>query len=496
MFEAKERSAGALLHITSLPGPGGSGDLGPSAYEFASFLSTAGLRHWQILPLNPVEKKYRFSPYQSPSAFAGNPLLISPGLLVEEGFLSKRDVTEKGGTAATADFPLAQRIRSGFLTKACGIHGGDRSFHEFQERESYWLRDFALFQALRSHLNKPWHRWPKTLRNREPAALEEAERDLAVPVNREKFAQYVFFRQWGRLRDHLRERDIRLIGDCPIYVPHQSADVWANAHLFQLDEGKRPAFVSGVPPDAFSRKGQLWGHPLYDWERMKEDGYGWWLHRLAHLGGLVDAIRLDHFRGLVSYWRVPGRAKTAVRGRWIPAPAEDFLSSLREKLPHLSLIAEDLGSISPDVIEVMDRFNLPGMKILLFAFDNRDRNNPYLPHTYGPGSVVYTGTHDNNTVRGWYDHEASREAKERLRDYVRSAVTSANVHTVLIRLAFASPSQLAVVPMQDFLGLGQEARMNRPATQGNNWIWRLYPGELTGGLSERIAALCRETQRI
>jgi 4-alpha-glucanotransferase len=495
MFDSLERAAGCLLHITSLPGPSGSGDLGPAARKFAAFLEESRLKYWQILPTNPTERKYHYSPYQSPSAFAGNPLMISPRLLAEEGILSGRELKRMGKPSPRADFVRVEEHKVELLKTACRTYLKDGSFLDFQERESDWLKDFALFQALRRSLNKPWHRWPAKLRDRDPLALEAAERDLSDPILIEKFTQFIFFRQWDLFRADLREKGIRLISDCPIYIPHQSADVWANAHLFQLDSRKRPAYVSGVPPDAFSRTGQLWGHPLYHWDRLKEDGYGWWRRRLSFLNRMGDIIRLDHFRGLVSYWRIPRKAKTAAGGLWVPAPAEDFLASLRDSLPDLSFIAEDLGIITPDVVEVMERFRLPGMKILLFAFESLDPDNPYLPHTFGPRSVVYTGTHDNNTVRGWYEKESSTSARKRLEDYLKNKVTSADVHWEMTRLALSSPSRLAVIPMQDFLGLGGEARMNLPGSRTGNWVWRLRPGDLTGALAERIAALCRETLR-
>jgi 4-alpha-glucanotransferase len=496
MFNGQDPGAGALLHISSLPGPFGTGDLGPEARGFAGFLAESGLRYWQILPFHPTEGRYHYSPYQSPSAFAGNPLLISPDLLVEDGFISGKESRPPFGSTARADFHEAEKYKRVLIDRAFRFHQTDKAFQDFQSRESIWLRDFALFQALGRELKKPWHRWPHNLRDREPGALEKAEKSLAESIQREKFTQFIFFRQWRMLRLALKNNDVRLIGDCPIYIPHQSADVWSHAHLFQLDSRKRPAFVSGVPPDAFSRTGQLWGHPLFDWERLREERFAWWIRRLTFLSRMVDLIRLDHFRGLVAYWKIPARAKNAAKGEWTKAPADAFLTELQTSLSGLPLIAEDLGTITPDVVEVMKKFRLPGMKVLLFAFDTENSDNPHLPHNYTSESVAYTGTHDNNTVRGWYEEEASGAARKRLEIYIKKTVSAGDVHWKMIRLALSSPSSLAVIPVQDFLGLGSNARMNLPASLSGNWQWRLRHDEISHSLSAKIAALCRETQRL
>lgn len=496
MLDGQNPKAGALLHISSLAGPFGTGDLGPEAQAFAAFLSESGLRYWQILPLHPTESRYHYSPYQSPSAFAGNPLLISPDLLVEDGFISKKELNSPFASSVRTDFSRAEKYKQGLIDRVFEAHQTDKAFADFQIRESAWLRDFSLFQALSRKIKKPWHRWTESLRDREPAALEKAEKSLIESVQREKFSQFIFFRQWDTLRKTLKKKEVRLIGDCPIYVPHQSADVWSHARLFQLDSRKRPAFVSGVPPDAFSRTGQFWGHPLFDWDRLREEGFAWWIHRLTFLSRLVDIIRLDHFRGLVAYWKIPAGAKNAAKGEWANAPAEDFLRKLQASLSGLPLIAEDLGTITPDVVDVMKKFRLPGMKVLLFAFDSQNPDNPHLPHNYTSESIVYTGTHDNNTVRGWYEEEASTAARKRLELYINEKVSAGNVHWKMIRLAFSSPSSLAVVPVQDFLGLGSAARMNLPASLHGNWMWRVHPEELGHSLSAKISALCRETGRL
>jgi len=362
----------------------------------------------------------------------------------------------------------------------------------FCKRHAAWLEDFALFTALKKHFRgRGWDEWPGGIRDRRPEALKEAGAELREAVAREKFLQYVFSEQWSRLKRCCLRKGIQIIGDIPIYVHYDSADVWSHPELFELDEGKRPRVVAGVPPDYFSETGQLWGNPIYRWEASRAEGYDWWLRRFEHLAALCGLVRVDHFRGFVAYWEVPAGEPTAMNGRWVPGPAEDFFNHLRRRFPLPPIIAEDLGVITPDVRELIARLGVPGMKVLLFAFGGDVAANPYAPHNHVPNCVVYPGTHDNNTVRGWWDHEATPEEQERVCRYLGRAVAPEEAAGAFVRLALMSVANTAVVSMQDILGLGGEARMNTPQTVGGNWLWRLRPGqpddasiEWLGGLTE------------
>ena len=490
----KERASGLLLHITSLPSPFGIGDFGPWAYRFADFLAQTKQTYWQILPLNPTDQAMGSSPYSSPSAFAGNTLLISPELLAESGFLTKGDLSEKPSLAGRCDYAAMIPYKMSLLHRSYErfrTNNPHRSaYEEFCTNHAIWLEDFALFVVIKNHSNgDAWGRWEKTLRDRNPGDLEKVRRRFPDELEREKFLQYLFFEQWLSLKRYCNERRIQLIGDLPIYVNYDSADVWRNNDLFKLDADKTPSVVAGVPPDYFSRTGQLWGNPIYRWEVLKETGYQWWFQRIGHNLQLLDIMRIDHFRGFVGFWEIPANEKTAVNGQWAEGPAADFFSGLLNKFPGISIIAEDLGFITSDVREMMERFGFPGMRVLQFAFGENQSTHPFLPHNYVPNTLVYTGTHDNNTTRGWFENEASPEERSRLLRYLGRDLSGEQVPKELIRLAMMSVANTAIIPMQDLLGLGEDARMNFPSTTHGNWEWRLLPDQFKSAPTEWLLEL-------
>lgn len=497
-----ERAAGVLLHPTSLPGPYGIGDLGPAAHGFVDWLAEAGCRLWQVLPLGPTG--FGNSPYQSHSVFAGNPLLISPDLLAHDGLLTDADVAESHAPT-TPPGSAVTRVDYGWLVKT-KPRMLRRAFERFQEmhpdalRQEFsvyraantaWLEDFALFMALKeSNGGRAWNEWAVPLRSRHEAALADARQRLGAAVERFAFYQWLFFRQWLGLRDHAHARGIRIIGDLPIFAAHDSAEVWAHPELFCLDPDGNPQFVSGVPPDYFSPTGQLWGNPTYRWSAHQRDGYSWWLQRVRATLSQVDIMRLDHFRGFLAYWEVPAGNPTAEIGRWTPGPAEDLFDVLRQKVPipegdgTMPIIAEDLGVITPDVLRLRDKYGLPGMKVLQFAFSGPE--NSFLPHNYVPHCVAYTGTHDNDTARGWYGEAAPGEAAF-ARRYLRA--TARNINWAMICCIWASVAALAIAPMQDLLNLPTEARMNYPGRADGNWVWRIQAGDLSELLAKKLLGL-------
>jgi 4-alpha-glucanotransferase len=491
------RGSGILLHVSSLPSAFGIGDLGPEAYKFADFLAESKQAYWQILPLNPTDPSTCNSPYLSSSAFAGNPLFISPELLVERGLLEAKILEPRPDfPQGRTDYSRAAKYKSTLFDAAFEsfkkLGALARDFEQFRRRHHAWLEDFVLFRCLKRHFGgKSWNEWPEGLRDREPGAIEEMTARLSGEMEKESFLQFVFFSQWTDLKLYCRQKGIHLIGDAPIYVARESAEIWAHPELFKLAADKKPRFVAGVPPDYFSATGQLWGDPVYDWEAHKRNGYSWWAARVEHNLALVDILRLDHFRGLAAYWEIPAGEKTAVNGKWADGPGEEFFQALLRRFVHLPIIAEDLGVITPDVRELIGRFGFPGMKVLLFAFDESLPRNPYILHNHVPNSIVYTGTHDNNTIKGWFENEASSETRERLFSYLGRKITIEDSAWELIRLAMMSVAQIAVIPMQDILGLGREARMNTPAVPEGNWEWRLRPGEL---LPEHTAKLSEMTR--
>jgi 4-alpha-glucanotransferase len=488
------RGSGILLHFTSLPSPFGIGDFGPWAYRFADFLAETKQSYWQCLPLNPTDTEYGNSPYHSPSAFACNVLLISPELLIQEGALTEADLEPLPSFSRDrVDFDLVVSYKHRLLSLAYDRfkrEGANGEFRSFCSEQVSWLDDFALFVALKGEFKgRPWNEWPDHLRDREPEALLSAGERLGERIQEQKFLQYLFFKQWSSLKKYCTERGIKIIGDVPIYVVHDSADVWMHPNLFNLDREKRPVTVAGVPPDYFSKTGQLWGNPVYRWEVLKSTGYEWWMKRIMHNLNLFDVVRVDHFRGFMAYWEVPATETIAVNGKWVEAPGMDFFSRLSAVLPDLRIIAEDLGTITPDVWSTMEHFGFPGMKVLLFAFDESLPRNAYAPHNHTKNALVYTGTHDNNTARAWFEKEAGQQVKERLSRYVGKEVTAENVHKELIRLAMMSVADTAILPMQDLLGLGEGARMNRPAREKGNWQWRLMPEQLTVPLAKELLAM-------
>ncbi len=455
------RAAGVLLHPTSLPGPRGSGDLGPAARRFAEFLASAGAAWWQMLPIGPAGPGH--SPYSSPSSFAGNPLLISGESLVRRGLLAAAEI-----------IPGADRDR--LLRRAAGRFGVGRrpaereAFERFCARHAEWLEDYASFRALKkANSNRAWLDWPEGLRRREPEALRRAVKDSAGEIGFQRFLQFEFDRQWRALRRKCRDLGVGLIGDVPIYATLDSADVWAHQDLFFLDGSGRPTVVGGVPPDVFSTTGQLWGNPLYRWDRMRRDRYAWWMSRLRANLERFDAVRLDHFIGFTRYWEIAAGEKTAVGGRWVAGPGRDFFAAARDALGRAPFIAEDLGALTPEVTAVRAEFELPGMAVLQFAFGGDDIHQ-HRPENLSPRTVIYTGTHDNDTTAGWFS-TLSREEKAAVLAKVKT--DGREIHWDLIRLAMESRADLAVAPMQDLLGLGAEARMNLPGTAAGNWGWRL-----------------------
>lgn len=482
----KGRGSGILMHVTSLPSRYGIGDLGPGAYEFVDFLVEAGQRYWQLLPLNPTDLVCGNSPYSSVSAFAGNPLLISPDVLREWGLLGDDELARVPEfSESRCDFKSVVPYKFSLLSRAYenfkGIDWMRNEFGNFCEEHKGWLCDFALFVCVKRKLGgEVFSDWPVELRDREPSCLDEVRKELSDEIEREKFYQYLLVKQWFMLKDRCDEKGVELIGDVPIYVNYDSVDVWTNPEIFKLDEKtKKPEVVAGVPPDYFSKTGQLWGNPVYRWDRLKETDFDWWMKRLGHVLHFFRHTRVDHFRGFVDFWEVPAGNKTAVHGEWAKAPAVEFFTTLTERFPDWPIIAEDLGIITDEVREVMKRFGFPGMKVLLFAFTEDNSKHPYLPENYDRNCVVYTGTHDNNTARGWFEDEATAAERKRLDDYVGREVKADDVHEVLIDIAMESVADTVLIPMQDVLGLGEDARMNTPASPYGNWSWRATDAQLS-----------------
>jgi len=496
------RSSGILLHPTSLPGPFGIGDLGPSAYAFADFLEAAGQSLWQVLPLGPTG--YGDSPYACYSAFAGNTLLISPEQLLADELLTSENLRAiPKFEADRIDFEVVHKykdliLRTAFNSfKQASNSELRNAFAKFCGQHASWLDDYALFRALKDeHGGIAWNEWEPALVRRETRALEAAKQKLSEEIEAQKFYQFLFFRQWFALKADCNRRGIKLVGDIPIFVAHDSADVWTNPDQFKLNEDGTPIVVAGVPPDYFSATGQLWGNPLYDWKQMQADGFKWWIDRVSATLETFDIARIDHFRGFAACWEIPGGDKTAERGRWVTAPGRELFTAIREALGQVPIIAEDLGVITPDVEALRDDFGFPGMRILQFGFSS-DTKNIDLPHNYHKNVVVYTGTHDNDTAVGWFSSVAgegsTRDAQqiEREREFCLKYLNTAGVeiHWDFIRTVLASVANTAVVPLQDVLGLGTGARMNLPNSTEGNWAWRFKAGALTEGISERLRGL-------
>lgn len=498
MLELSEfdRAAGVLLHITSLPSEFGVGDLGQDAYRFIDFLSASGQRVWQILPLGPTT--HGNSPYSCYSAFAGNALLISPRLLVRDGLLTEKDILPfvTGLAPGEANYEHARRCKTQLLQTAFEnflSRSACQQFDEFEDfctRQRWWLDDFALFSALRKHFRTDdWCRWDAQLARREPTALTAWREKCAREIEYEQFVQYVFRRQWNGLKNYAQANDVKFFGDMPIFVAHGSSDVWAHQSLFWLKPSGQPMFVAGVPPDYFSKTGQLWGNPLYHWERLAETNYRWWIQRFQNAFELYDLLRIDHFRGFEAYWEVAAGAETAISGRWAPGPGAAPFRAAQSVLGDLPIVAEDLGMITEAVHELRDELGFPGMRVLQFGFDDEE-DTFHRPESYPIHSAAYTGTHDNSTLLGWYLERQNSKTEDILDRYLQDPTQSGiPIHWQLISMVLRSHSELAIVPLQDILGLDDRARMNVPGQAEGNWGWRFQSQELTDELIDRLRVL-------
>lgn len=483
-----QRSAGVLLHPTSLPGKYSIGTLGKEAYAFVDFLVKAKQTYWQILPLGPTG--YGDSPYQCFSSKAGNPYLIDIETLIAEQLLTENEAevllqtqNELVDYTVTTEkkIPLLKIAEKRFLAKA-----DTSDFENFCLLNNHWLTEYALFMALKKRFdNRPWYEWEEKYKLHDAAALRKLLPELAEDISFQKFIQYMFFRQWFQLKNYANKKGIKIIGDIPIYVAMDSSDTWVSPHLFQFDKNKNPMCVGGCPPDYFSETGQLWGNPIFNYAEMEKNNFSWWTDRIQYNLELYDLIRIDHFRGFAGYWSIPYGEKTAVNGRWVDGPGHKLFIAIKNALGEIPIIAEDLGLITPDVIQLRDAFDLPGMKVLQFAFDSAEAND-YIPHNYTKNCVVYTGTHDNETVNGWYEN-ASDSDTEYILDYLNS--DGKDIAWDLIRCAWASVANTAIAPMQDLLNLGADARMNLPGSTENNWQWRMQEGDIHDALAERLAHL-------
>ena len=496
-----ERSAGILLHPTSLPGKFGIGDLGSDAFRFVDFLKDSGQTLWQVFPLGPTG--YGDSPYQCFSAFAGNPLLISPEKLMEYGFLSEDDLKYPPGSDPNKiDYGQAIEYKNSILIKAYNnfkINSGglEKDFKNFCESNKGWLIDYSLFKALKDyHKGAVWSSWEEGLIHRDKAVLEDWMNKLSDEIQFHKFIQYTFLRQWKALRDYAHENGVKIIGDMPIFIAYDSSDLWANQNLFTVDEEGKLTFVAGVPPDYFSATGQLWGNPLYKWDEMEKDDFLWWRKRFSSLFELVDIVRIDHFRGFEAYWKIPGDAKTAQKGKWTKAPGEKLFKSLKKHLGELPILAEDLGVITPPVEKLRDDFGFPGMKVLQFAFGTK-METKFLPHNYIPNCVVYTGTHDNDTTKAYFEKEKLNKEKNDIYEHAQIYLNyhGEDILTELIRVAYASVANIVIIPMQDILKLASEARMNFPSTTGGNWCWRFKWDQIDDNLAKHYFGLSQLYER-
>jgi 4-alpha-glucanotransferase len=500
----RRRSSGILMHVTSLPSKHGIGDFGPEAYRFVDFLKAAGQNYWQLLPLNHTTAKTRYSPYNCLSAFAGNPLLISPDLLYQDDLLRRREVSEAPAfPAEKVEYDKVASYKGKLLDAAFArFLNAPRpaDYANFVEEHRAWLEPYATFVALRRHFKgQLWSDWPAKSRDcglriadcgLEPSPANHQSSILNhQSVERERFCQYVFYKQYLRLKRYCNDRGIQVAGDVPIYVAYDSADVWSHPDLFKLTRARKPRFVAGVPPDYFSETGQLWSNPVYDWPRLEETGFAWWIRRMKHNLLLFDFVRIDHFRGFVAYWEVPASHPNAMRGKWTAAPHDKFFRELLRQIPFAAMFVEDLGHITADVREVVAKYSFPRMNVLQFAFSGDPARNPHMPHNYAENSIVYTGTHDNNTTRGWLEEELDADRRKRLFDYLGCKFAASDISWELMRVVLRSVAKIAIIPMQDVLGLGAEARMNLPAGKNGNWQWRMRPGRTEARLAERLRKL-------
>lgn len=488
-----ERGAGILLHISSLPSPFGIGDMGPEAKAFADFLHRSHQKYWQLLPLNPTEAGQGHSPYSAISSKAGNPLFISPDLLVYDHLLTRQELqsfrlTNEGKVqyqeAAHFKEELLDMAYERFIQSESSLYD---QFKKFNEQEGEWLNDFSLYMAIKHEQEgKPWFQWPEALKLRDTTALQEFAENHSIEIDKIKWQQYIFYKQWRSLKAYCNKLGIQLIGDLPFYISYDSSDVWSHRELFALDEEGNRTGIAGVPPDAFSADGQLWGMPVFKWDVLKEQGYKWWIDRIRVNRELFDLIRIDHFRAFADYWEVPGNEQTAKNGQWNAGPGADFFEIVEKELKELPFVAEDLGEVNDAVFNLRDQFNLPGMKILQFAFGEDMPTSDYIPHNYSDNFLVYTGTHDNNTTKGWFRKDADENTKKRVEQYLGRPVNEQDIHWIMARLAYSTIARIAILPMQDILGLDESARMNVPSSGADNWAWRLYPGQLNAGVEQQL----------
>jgi len=480
-----KRRAGILLHISSLPGNGPIGNFGLEAYRFIDFLKAAGQAYWQVLPLNQVNGGTGHSPYTPLSAFAGNTLLISPESPEDQDLFRNLSVKKKYRQGSRVNFTLAEKMSQDLLKIAfdafCLNENQEtrKAFTHFCSREAYWLDDYSLFMVLRKNFNyASWNKWPEDYRDRRQDVLKQTIKIHSHEIEKEKFAQFLFERQWMRLKEYAHKQGIKIFGDMPIYIGFDSADVWSHPSNYLLGEDKEMIKVAGVPPDYFNDDGQLWNMPIYNWEALKQSDYKWWISRMRRNLELYDLVRLDHFRGFSAYWEIDAGEKTAKKGQWIKGPGNDFLDSLKEEFPKMPFAAEDLGDIDQAVYDLRDHYHLPGMRVMQFAFGDDWPDSIHLPHLYITNCIAYTGTHDNNTLRGWFSHDISRKIRKRVKSYAATRLDRRNIHQVFIRMLYASIARTVVIPMQDLLGLGRRSRMNFPSTGSGNWVWRLSKNQI------------------
>ena len=486
-----ERGSGILMHISSLPGKYGIGTFGKSAYEFCDFLEKAGQKYWQILPLGPTS--YGDSPYQSFSAFAGNPYFIDLDILNKDGLLNKEDYKDVnfGNNPEMIDYGVMFTEKIRILRKAYNNFKVDKKFEEFVEKQSVWIDDYSLFMALKYKFNfVSWNSWDKEIKQRDEEILNKYKDELKNEINYWKFIQYEFFTQWNKLKAYANEKNIKIIGDIPIYIAQDSSDVWSNPKIFLLNkETLEPIKVSGCPPDAFSETGQLWGNPIYDWDYLEKTNYEWWIDRIKASLKLYDVLRIDHFRGFEAFWSVPYGEETAKNGEWVKGPGIKLFDAIKDKLGHIDIIAEDLGYLTDETIKFKEQTGFPGMKIIQFAFGG-DGRNPYLPHNYEKNCVAYTGTHDNDTLRGWIEVTGAKEEIKKAEKYF-NLTKEEGYNWGMIRGIWSSVADTSIGVMQDFLNLGNEARINMPSTVANNWSWRVKDGVFTDELAKKIYILTK-----
>jgi 4-alpha-glucanotransferase len=499
-----QRASGILLHITSLPSDFGIGDLGFWSYYFADLLSESNQSYWSILPLTSTSPQYGNSPYQPTSAFAGNTLLISPELLFKDGLLTEENVETLKSLFGNVSYRAVKKKKEMMIKKSF------QSFNQmsrdstkisridyeiFCSENSHWLDDYTLFKAIEDTLEKPWYLWPNHLRDRNENELVRKKKELKKLIDKEKFAQFLFLKQWSSLKKYCHLKKIRFFGDLPFYVSYDSADVWSHPELFKLNDAKKPKYVSGVPPDYFSKNGQLWGNPTYDWHELKKTRFQWWVNRIQHNLKFCEVLRFDHFRGFTATWQIPASNKTAKKGRWIRSPSKSFFTVLKSFFPNLPFVAEDLGLITQNVVDNLASLGIPGMRVLIFAF-NGESDNPNSPENHPENSVVYTGTHDTNTVKGWFLEEASYLEKNQFFKSIGKKVLQNQISYEFIKLALSSKAKLAIIPLQDLFSLGSEARMNYPAKSYCNWEWRVKSEQLKKKNFEKIKVLTISSGRL